>query len=91
MLEGDEPYIWIVSDTKHQAIAHLENIKDELVGNELLAAAYPQSIGLGATASLPSSGTFRSNRIRLSSGATIEAFGTGQRIRGRRRARTDQR
>src|SRR5436190_6863712 len=26
-----ESYIWIVSDTKHQAAAHLENVKAELV------------------------------------------------------------
>ncbi len=33
-VEGREPYIWIVSDTKHQACAHLENIKTELLENE---------------------------------------------------------
>lgn len=32
-LEGTEPYIWIVSDTKNQAQAHLENIKTELLEN----------------------------------------------------------
>ncbi len=36
-VEGREPYIWIVSDTKHQACAHLENIKTELLENSLLA------------------------------------------------------
>ena len=36
-LEGWEPYIWIVSDTRHQACAHLENIKAELLDNRLLA------------------------------------------------------
>ena len=29
-LEGREPYIWIVSDTRSQARLHLENIKAEL-------------------------------------------------------------
>ena len=40
-LEGWEPYIWIVSDTRHQACAHLENIKAELLDNAALAADYP--------------------------------------------------
>ena len=30
-VEGREPYIWIVSDTKKQAATHLENLKTELV------------------------------------------------------------
>ncbi|NUQ65260.1 MAG: hypothetical protein HUU20_22565 [Pirellulales bacterium] len=30
-LEGRESYIWIVSDTKPQAHAHLENLKAELL------------------------------------------------------------
>src|SRR3989304_1819397 len=76
-LEGREPYIWIVSDTKHQACAHLENIKTELLENGLLAEDYPQAAGRG--------GVWRNNSITLSNGVTIEAFGTGQRIRGRRR------
>jgi predicted phage terminase large subunit-like protein len=72
-----EPYIWIVSDTKHQACAHLENIKCELLENRVLAAAYPQAAGRGLV--------WRNNTIVLRNGVTIEAFGTGQRIRGRRR------
>jgi predicted phage terminase large subunit-like protein len=75
-LEKIEPYIWIVSDTKHQACAHLENIKSELVENRSLAADYAAA-GVGTT--------WRNNRITLRNGVTIEAFGTGQRIRGRRR------
>ena len=31
-LECWEKYIWIISDTKFQACAHLENIKTELTG-----------------------------------------------------------
>jgi predicted phage terminase large subunit-like protein len=76
-LEGREPYIWIVSDTKHQACAHLENIKAELLENRLLTRDYPQAAGRGSV--------WRNNCIVLGNGATIEAFGTGQRIRGRRR------
>lgn len=75
-LEAREPYIWIASDTRHQACAHLENIKAELVDNDRLARRY-----LGATGQGP---VWRAGRIRLRNGVAIEAFGTGQRIRGYR-------
>ncbi|MEA1951358.1 MAG: hypothetical protein U9N87_08235 [Planctomycetota bacterium] len=75
-VEGAEPYIWIVSDTKHQAVAHLENIRSELISNRLLAEAYPHASGRGPV--------WRGGRIELRGGVVIEAFGTGQRIRGRR-------
>lgn len=76
-LEAREPYIWIVSDTMSQAHAHLENIKTELTGNERLARAYPGACGKG--------GRWRDGGIVLRNGIAIEAFGTGQRLRGRRR------
>jgi predicted phage terminase large subunit-like protein len=76
-LEGWEPYIWIVSDTRHQACAHLENIKAELLDNLQLAHDYPAAAGRGPV--------WRASAIVLRNAATIEAFGTGQRIRGRRR------
>ncbi len=76
-VEGWEPYIWIVSDTKQQAQTHLENVKTELEENELLAADYPQATGRGPR--------WRSTTIQLTNGVVIESFGTGQRIRGRRR------
>jgi len=76
-LELREPYIWIVSDTKHQAVAHLENIKTELTENRRLAEAYPHAVGKGPT--------WRANSVVLRNNVCIEAFGTGQRIRGRRR------
>ena len=75
-VEGREPYIWILSDTKHQAHDHLENLKAELLNNERLAAAYPQATGRGSV--------WRAGTIVLCNGVAIEAFGTGQRIRGRR-------
>lgn len=75
-LEGREPYVWIVSDTRNQAWAHLENIKSQLVGNRALAAAYPGSSAKGSV--------WRTGSIVLANGVAIEAFGTGQRIRGRR-------
>jgi len=75
-VENLEPYIWIVSDTKHQACAHLENVKAELIDNRRLAEDYPGAVGQGPV--------WRNGAITLNNGVTIEAFGTGQRIRGRR-------
>jgi predicted phage terminase large subunit-like protein len=72
-----ESYIWIVSDTKHQAAAHLENVKAELVENSRIADAYSQAAGIGPV--------WRNSAIVLRNGVMIEAVGTGQRIRGRRR------
>ena len=76
-VERLEPYLWIVSDTKHQACAHLENLKAELIDNKRLSEAYPDAAGRGSV--------WRGNAIVLGNGVTIEAFGAGQRIRGRRR------
>lgn len=72
-----EPYIWIVSDTKEQAQLHLENVKHELTNNERLAEDYPRSVG--------QSRRWRRHAIELANGVVIEAWGTGQAIRGRRR------
>jgi hypothetical protein len=75
-VEGSEPLIWIISDTADQADEHLENIKRELVENELLRRDYPQACGQGHL--------WRVGQIRLRNGVAIRAFGTGQKIRGRR-------
>ncbi|MEM6329109.1 MAG: hypothetical protein AAF790_02555 [Planctomycetota bacterium] len=77
VVEQAEPYVWIVSDTKHQAQTHLQNIAVELTDNAHLAAAYPQAAGQGPR--------WRASHLQLNSGAVIEAFGAGQRVRGRRR------
>src|SRR5438552_326386 len=37
-----QPYIWIISDTRHQAAQHLENIKIELMQNDRLRDASHQ-------------------------------------------------
>src|SRR5262249_8533907 len=76
-LEAEEPYIWLVSDTKHHAITHLDNLRAELTENPRLADSYPDTAGEGPV--------WRSAAIVLRNGVTIEAYGTGQRIRGRRR------
>lgn len=79
-LEGQERYIWVVSDTKSQAVTHLENVKGELESNPHLARDYPHAVGKGSP--------WRDVSIKLRNGVVIEAYGTGQRIRGRRRAAT---
>jgi predicted phage terminase large subunit-like protein len=76
-VEGWEPYIWIVSDTKQQAQTHLENVKIELVDNFALATGYPHAVGRGPR--------WQAAAVELANGVVIESFGTEQRIRGRRR------
>ncbi len=76
-IEEREPYIWIVSDTKKQAAAHLENIKTELVENSQLAELHGKVVGAGPR--------WNAAAIELRNGVVIESFGTGQRIRGRRK------
>jgi predicted phage terminase large subunit-like protein len=76
-LERQEPYIWIVSDTRGQACLHLENIKSELLDNALVREAYPKAAGRGPL--------WRQGAIILRNGVAMEAFGTLQRMRGRRR------
>lgn len=75
-VEELEPYIWIVSDTRQQATAHLDNLKAELTGNHELAQHYPDAAGRGPT--------WRRDAIVLRNGVKIEAVSTGQHIRGRR-------
>jgi len=77
ILTRREPYVWIISDTMSQAHTHLENIKNELESNPMLADAYPNACGKG--------NLWREGAIRLRNGGIIEAFGTGQRLRGRKR------
>lgn len=79
-MERREQYIWLVSDTKDQARTHLENVKAEIESNRRLARDYSHACGRGSP--------WRAESIRLRNGVVIEAFGTGQRIRGRRRAAT---
>lgn len=75
-VEASEPYVWIVSDTRRQAQAHLENLKAELLDNARLAAEYPAAVGEGPV--------WRAGAIQLRNHVRIEAYGAGQRIRGRR-------
>lgn len=75
-LEGSEPYIWIVSDSKHLAAAHLENLKAELLDNRAIAKDYPLSVGRGPM--------WRAQSIVLNNGVAIDALGAGQAMRGKR-------
>jgi hypothetical protein len=72
-LAGRQRFIWIVSDTKRQAMAHLENIHAELSENRRLAKNYRRARAF----------IRKGNRISLD-GVVIEAYGAGQRVRGRR-------
>lgn len=76
-LEGREAYIWIISDTMSQAHAHMENIKTEICENNKIARKYPHATGKGSI--------WRNGSIVLNNDVMIEAFGTGQKLRGRRR------
>jgi predicted phage terminase large subunit-like protein len=76
-LEEWESYIMLVGDTQYQAASHLENIRRELRQNKILRRAYRAATGPGMT--------LRQNRVQFGGGVTIEAFGAGQSIRGRRR------
>lgn len=76
-VEGREPYIWIVSDTHSQACTHLANLRAELEHNRRLRRVYRWSARAGAV--------WRSEVLMLANGVTIEAYGTGQKVRGRRR------
>ena len=75
-LEMREPYIWILSDTRQQVRSHLDCIRVQLEQSTPLALAYPGSTGRGAT--------WQSHSLQLKNGVMIEAFGSGQRIRGKR-------
>ena len=75
-LEGWEPYIWIVSDTRRQACATWTTSR----ANCWKTGSWPRTTPRG-----PRGPVWRAGSIVLRNGAAIEAFGTGQRIRGRRR------
>lgn len=75
--EGTESYICVFADTASQARQRLDDIKHELETNETLAEYYPQATGRGSTWNVDS--------IVTPNGVTVEALGTGKKIRGRRR------
>ena len=76
-VEGREPYIWIVSDVDEQAEGNLDSIREQIEDNRLLGAAYPEAVGRGKR--------WRSGRLDLSNGCTIQAFGMMAKMRGRKK------
>ncbi|MEK6236128.1 MAG: hypothetical protein N2C14_15590 [Planctomycetales bacterium] len=75
-VENTEPLIWIVSETSDQAVGHLENIRLELTDNDDLCGHYSGCCERGRT--------WRRERLHLKNGCVLEAFGAGQRLRGRK-------
>jgi len=80
-VEGREAYIWIVSGTRGQAVAHLEHVAGELRRNERLREAYGGALGWGGCGEKV---RVRKGRVALANGVVIDAFGAGQQIRGTR-------
>jgi predicted phage terminase large subunit-like protein len=80
-LEGREAYVWIVSGTRQQAVTHLEHVASELRRNLRLREVYGWALGARGFGERL---RVRQGRVALANGAVIEAFGSGQQIRGRR-------
>ncbi|MCS7237916.1 MAG: phage terminase large subunit [Thermoguttaceae bacterium] len=76
-LHQKESYIWIVSETRRQAWAHLEHVKHELTTNPQLLDDYPQAAGRGPV--------WRAGFVVLKNGVTLEGLGVLQALRGKRR------
>jgi hypothetical protein len=69
--------IEMISDTNDQATRYLADIKHELEYNESLRAGYPGATGRGRV--------WKTDAIRLRNGVEIGAYGTGTKLRGRKR------
>lgn len=80
MLSGRENYALIISATKEQAAQHLKHIREEIMGNPLLAEDFPELCGERRRRGAP----WRDYKIKLSRDAHIHALGAGQKVRGLR-------
>jgi predicted phage terminase large subunit-like protein len=77
--EGYEPYIVLGAESADQARHNLTSIKHELVHNPLIAQDYPNAVG-------HSSGrTWNDGSIISRNGVMVDALGSRQNIRGRRK------
>ena len=76
-LYAEEPYIIMISETNDQAMRYLSDIKNELENNANLRRDYPGATGRGRF--------WKSDAIRLRNGVEIGAYGTGAKLRGRKR------
>jgi predicted phage terminase large subunit-like protein len=88
---GLDPYIVIAGDTFAQAGAQLEDVKDELGGNEKIRAdfgALKPKVGVWKSVELfqlPSGRvTWREGQIITTNGVRVDAIGRGGKMRGRR-------
>jgi hypothetical protein len=91
LCHGLDPYIVIAGDTFAQAGAQLEDIKDELAGNEKLRidfGALKPNAGVWKSVELfqlPSGRvTWREGQIITTNGVRVDAIGRGGKMRGRR-------
>ncbi len=69
-------YVIIIMDAFEQAAEQLEALKAELEANPRLACDFPELCGQGKV--------WRAGVITTASGAKVEVFGAGKKIRGRR-------
>ena len=76
VLYGKEKFVLIVSNTSDQAISRLNDIKKQLETNPLLLSDFPE------VCSSKKPTPWRRNRILLSNGAMISAYGAEQELRG---------
>lgn len=74
--ESTEHYVFLVSDTAKQAETILETIKLELESNERLKNDYPMACAKGPV--------WNAGRIETANTICVEAFGTGQKVRGKK-------
>lgn len=80
ILYRQEMFVLIVSATREQAVQLLKPIKDELQGNTMLIADFPnECYPPGAR---PAPKPWRDNQIVLRNGTAIRALGANQGIRG---------
>lgn len=80
VLYEKEKFVLLVSATRDQAILLLRTIKDELQKNSLLLEDFPQICRPEHAPHKPK--PWRKERISLSNGTMIAAYGAGQGIRG---------
>ena len=85
LLYGKEKLILLVSATREQVVLLLGHIKDQLERNELLRSDFPELCRIeGGPGSGRQPKPWRDNRIRLTNGAMVCAYGAGQGLRGAR-------
>ena len=75
-LENLEKYIFIISDSSTQARLLLGSVKENIEFNEKIKINFSNSSGKGKK--------WNQNEIKLKNEVSIEAFGTGAKIRGRK-------